>query len=89
MITKSRYFDNELEALEEIKIRKQENPEKIHSVKFEDGNLTVFSFSLDDYIDEIYYKQTGERPSNTSSKIINFYNTFLGALPFGKSSRKS
>jgi hypothetical protein len=89
MITKSRYFDNELEALEEIKIRKQESPEKIHSVKFEDGNLRVLSFSLDEYIDEVYYKQTGERPSNMSGQILNFYNSFLGALPFGKSSRKS
>lgn len=89
MITKSRYFDNELEALEEIKIRKQENPEKIHSVKFENNSLTVQSFSLDDYINEVYYNQIGEKPSNVSSQILNLYNTFLGAFTFGKSSRKS
>ena len=89
MISEPISFDNELDALTEIKNQREANPEKIHSLKFEDGNLKIISYTLDHYMDEVYFKQTGERPANLTSQILKFYNNFLGALPVGKSSRQS
>jgi len=73
-------LDNIEDAQAELEKRKNNFPDLIHTVKNESNLLIIETMSTDEYIDKIYFQQTGKRRTGINKSILNLFKNVAGLL---------
>lgn len=79
-MNKQIYYNSPSKAMEDLKIKKNQTPGMIHTLKYENKKIFIESVSLDHYLDNVYYKSTGKVRPRFNKTMLNIIDSIRKSI---------